>query len=184
MITTSRDEPETLSEKPGSGVAVSVRSISKVYRIWSTPAARLTGSLLEIGKRLLWPRRRKTVGATKESGSRSYRNFHALKDISFDLKQGESLGIIGLNGSGKSTLLQIIAGTLQSSKGEVKVSGRIAALLELGSGFSPEFTGKENVYLNASLLGLSKKIIDSKYQDIVAFSDIGEFIDQPVKTYS
>ena len=184
MITTSPDEPDTLSGKPRDVTTVSARSISKLYRIWSTPTARLTGPLTEACKRLLGARAKKAIKAKEPSRSKSYRNFHALKDISFDLNQGESFGIIGLNGSGKSTLLQIIAGTLQATKGEVKVSGRVAALLELGSGFCPEFTGKENVYLNASLFGLSKQEIDQKYDEIVSFADIGEFIDQPVKTFS
>ncbi|MBG31020.1 MAG: ABC transporter ATP-binding protein [Opitutae bacterium] len=140
--------------------------------------------MLEASKRLLRLKSKKRTEVKKQSEGQSYRNFHALKDISFDLNKGESLGIIGLNGSGKSTLLQIIAGTLQASEGEVEVAGRVAALLELGSGFSPEFTGKENVYLNASLLGLSKRETEAKYQQIVDFADIGEFIDQPVKTYS
>ena len=110
--------------------------------------------------------------------------FHALSDVSLKLRKGESLGIIGLNGSGKSTLLQIISGTLEATLGTVRTSGRIAALLELGSGFNPDFTGKENIYLNATILGLSQSEIDTKYDDIVAFADIGEFIDQPIRTYS
>lgn len=108
----------------------------------------------------------------------------ALTDISFELMQGESLGIIGLNGSGKSTLLQIIAGTLQPSSGHVEVSGRVAALLELGSGFDPEFTGRENVFLNAAILGLTRAEIEERYDEIVAFADIGDFVNRPVKTYS
>ena len=110
--------------------------------------------------------------------------FQALRNISFNLPKGESLGIIGLNGSGKSTLLQIVAGTLESTKGTSKAKGRVAALLELGSGFNPEFTGKENIYLNATILGLSQAEIDEKYQDIVTFADIGPFINEPVRTYS
>ena len=114
----------------------------------------------------------------------STKPFKALDDISFWLNKGESIGIIGLNGSGKSTLLQIIAGTLQPSKGNIQVCGRVAALLELGSGFNPEFTGIENIYLSASILGLSKKQIDSKVGKITEFADIGDFINQAVKTYS
>jgi len=108
----------------------------------------------------------------------------ALENISFEIAAGDSLGIIGLNGSGKSTLLQIIAGTLQPSSGRVEITGRVAALLELGSGFDPEFTGRENVFLNATILGLNRKEIEDRYDAIVSFADIGEFIDRPVKTYS
>ncbi len=108
----------------------------------------------------------------------------ALENVSFTLDRGDSLGIIGLNGSGKSTLLQIIAGTLSASAGEVETRGRIAALLELGSGFDPEFTGKENVYLNAAILGLTEQEVDARYDSIVSFADIGDAIDHPVKTYS
>lgn len=113
-----------------------------------------------------------------------YREFWAVTDISFSIKKGETVGIIGRNGSGKSTLLQIICGTLKPTTGTVKTYGRVAALLELGSGFNPEFTGHENVFLNASLLGLSNKQIHQRFNDIVAFADIGDFVDQPVKTYS
>lgn len=110
--------------------------------------------------------------------------YQALNGITFNLKRGESLGIIGLNGAGKSTLLQILSGVIKPSSGQIKVSGKIAALLELGNGFNPDFTGKENVYLNASLFGLNKEEIDSRYESILEFSEIYEFIDQPIKTYS
>lgn len=116
--------------------------------------------------------------------SQSFRNFHALKNISFTVRRGESVGIIGRNGSGKSTLLQIIAGTLMPTEGEVTVNGSVAALLELGSGFNPEFTGRENVYMNAAIRGMSKEETDAKFGEIVAFADIGDFVDQPTKTYS
>lgn len=113
-----------------------------------------------------------------------YTPFWALKNISFEINKGEAIGIIGRNGSGKSTLLQVLCGILMPTSGSVKVDGRIAALLELGAGFNPEFTGKENVYLNAAILGFSKKDMDERYDDIVEFAEIGGFIDKPVKTYS
>ena len=121
-----------------------------------------------------------------QSGKRLYdvKCFNALNDISFSVKKGESLGIIGLNGSGKSTLLQIISGTMQPSKGSVYLNGKVAALLELGSGFNPEFTGLENIKLSASLHGLGKREIRSKLDSIIEFADIGDFIHQPIKTYS
>lgn len=118
-------------------------------------------------------------------GQRQYfREFWALKDVSFTIKKGESIGILGKNGSGKSTLLQIIAGVLSPTCGTLKTQGRIAALLELGSGFNPEFTGRENAYLNGAILGLSKKEMDERMPEIEAFADIGNFFDQPVKLYS
>ena len=113
-----------------------------------------------------------------------YKEFWALRDISFEVKQGETFGIIGRNGSGKSTLLQTIAGTVHPTVGDVQVSGRVSALLELGSGFNPEFTGRQNVFLNGRILGLTQQEIENKFNEITAFADIGDFLDQPVKTYS
>ena len=113
-----------------------------------------------------------------------YRDFNALRGISFRVPQGESFGIIGRNGSGKSTLLQIIAGTLQPTTGSVQVNGRVAALLELGSGFNPDFTGRENIFLNAAVHGLARSEVEERFDSIAAFADIGDFLDQPVKTYS
>jgi lipopolysaccharide transport system ATP-binding protein len=117
-------------------------------------------------------------------GRRLYREFWALRHVSFEVAPGESVGIIGRNGSGKSTLLQLIAGTLAASEGRVEVSGRVCALLELGSGFNPEFTGRENVFLNGAILGMSRAQMQARLDEIAAFADIGEFLDQPVKTYS
>lgn len=144
---------------------VVAESVSKCYRVYDHPRDRL---------------RQAFVGERRKL----YREFWALRDVSFQLHPGQTLGIIGRNGSGKSTLLQMLCGTLTPSAGEVRTRGRIGALLELGSGFNPEFTGRENVYLNASLLGLSKAETDGHLDRILAFADIGEFIDQPVKTYS
>jgi lipopolysaccharide transport system ATP-binding protein len=163
-----------------SELAISVNNVSKAYTIWRDPAARLKHPLLNLAGELFPPLRKKID--TKLHGLCS--EFYALRDISFDVKKGESVGIIGRNGSGKSTLLQIIAGTLQPTQGSVTVHGRVAALLELGSGFNPEFTGRENVYLNASILGLTREETDARFTKIEAFADIGDFINQPVKTYS
>lgn len=148
----------------GSSV-IRADGLGKCYKIYENPKARI--------KQALWRGRKQY-----------YREFWALRNVSFELKRGESLGIIGRNGSGKSTLLQLICGTLTATEGNVSTKGRIAALLELGSGFNPEFTGLENVYLNASLLGFSKDETDATIDEILAFADIGSFIDQPVKTYS
>lgn len=148
-----------------SEIAIHVDSVSKCFQIYDKPRDRLMQMLVR--------------------GRRQYfREFWALKNVSFEIRKGETVGVIGRNGSGKSTLLQIICGTLSPTSGEVQTSGRIAALLELGSGFNPEFTGRENVYLNGAVLGLSKEEIDARYDSIVAFSEIGDFVDQPVKTYS
>jgi len=163
-----------------SDLAISVTNVSKAYTIWRDPAARLKHPLLNLAGELFPPFRKKIDA--KLHGLCS--EFYALRDISFDVKKGESAGIIGRNGSGKSTLLQIIAGTLQPTCGSVTVHGRVAALLELGSGFNPEFTGRENVYLNASILGLTHQETDARFEKITAFADIGDFINQPVKTYS
>ncbi len=157
---------------------IKVSNISKTYLIWKTPLSRL---LVPLAIRIL---RQFFPAYCAQLLRRNCQQIQALNDVSFTVREGESLGIIGLNGSGKSTLLQIIAGTLQATQGSVEVKGRIAALLELGSGFDPEFTGRENVYINAAILGLSRIEIDARYDDIVAFADIGDFIERPVKTYS
>lgn len=147
-----------------SDSAISVHDVCKVYHIYDRPQDRLKQAFLR--------------------NRRLYHEFWALRGVSMDVRRGETVGIIGRNGSGKSTLLQIICGTLQPSAGTVAVRGRVSALLELGSGFNPDFTGRENVYLNASILGLSRSEIDEVYDEIVGFADIGEHISQPTKTYS
>jgi lipopolysaccharide transport system ATP-binding protein len=162
---------------------ISVQNVGKMYRIWESPADRLLSPMQE-GIASLLPANSIIAKGLSQRAARNYRDFHALQDISFTVRRGESVGIIGRNGSGKSTLLQIIAGTLQPTEGKVKVNGRVAALLELGSGFNPQFTGRENVYLNAAVLGLSRLEIDARFDAIAAFADIGDFIEQPVKIYS
>ncbi len=156
-----------------SEIAIKVTNLSKCYQIYGQPHDRL--------KQSLYPRLQRWLGKTEQQ---YYREFWALKEVSFEVRRGETVGIIGRNGSGKSTLLQMICGTLNPSGGEVQTHGRIAALLELGSGFNPEFTGRENVFLNAAVLGLSHEETASRFADIEAFADIGDFIEQPVKTYS
>lgn len=145
---------------------ITVTGLAKTYRIYSKPYHRLL------------------QGAPLVGGSRWYSEFHALRRVELNVAAGETVGIIGRNGSGKSTLLQLICGTLHPTAGQVSVKGRVAALLELGAGFNPEFTGRENVFLNGAVLGLSRLEMESKLHEILAFADIGDFIDRPVKTYS
>lgn len=154
-------------------IAIRINNLSKCYSIYDRPQDRLKQSIM--------PRFKRLIGRQPQN---YYHEFWALRDVSFEVKKGETVGIIGRNGSGKSTLLQIICGTLTPTSGTVETNGRVAALLELGSGFNPEFTGRENVYLNGAVLGLSKEEIDTRFDDIASFADIGEFIDQPVKMYS
>jgi lipopolysaccharide transport system ATP-binding protein len=153
--------------------AIKVEGLGKCYQIYNTPGDRLKQIVASPLRRLL-----------HMPTMRYCREFWALKDVSFEVKKGETVGIVGRNGSGKSTLLQLICGTLSPSSGIVSTRGRIAALLELGSGFNPEFTGRENVYLNAAVLGLKPDEIEARFNSIAAFADIGDFIDQPIKTYS
>lgn len=152
-------------DAPKPDCLIELSGVGKRYELFDQPSDRL--------KQLLWGRWR-TWG----------RHFWALQDVNFSVRQGEVLGIVGRNGAGKSTLLQLICGTLTPTVGTVSVRGRIAALLELGAGFNPDFSGIENVYLNAALLGLSRAEVDEKLDDILAFADIGAFVHQPVKTYS
>jgi lipopolysaccharide transport system ATP-binding protein len=154
-------------------IAIRVQNLSKCYHIFDAPRDRL--------KQFVIPRLQGLVG---QMPKQYFREFWALKDVSFDITKGETVGIIGRNGSGKSTLLQLICGTLAPTRGTVQTNGRIAALLELGSGFNPEFTGRENVCISCALLGLTPAEAEAKFDDIAVFADIGDFIEQPVKTYS
>ncbi len=142
---------------------LTVQSLSKYYRQYPSPRAKLKEALL---------------------GVKCHEEYWALRDVSFDLKKGESLGIIGDNGAGKSTLLKLVAGTLRPSTGKVVCSGRLTAILELGAGFHPDFSGRENTYFAASLMGISKKEMDEYFDEIVSFAELEDFIDRPVKTYS
>lgn len=164
--TPSNPEDKTISPQSPDNSIARVHQLGKMYHLYNRQMDRL--------KQVLLGRLGRNYG----------RPFWALKDISFEIKKGETFGIIGRNGSGKSTLLQIMAGILQPTSGQVTIHGRVAALLELGSGFNPEFTGRENVILNGMILGLSRSGIEEKLPQIVEFADIGDFIDQPVKLYS
>lgn len=146
-------------------LAINIKNITKTYTLYGSHADRV--------KETFHPLRKKY-----------HRPFNALTNVSFDVRKGETLGIIGRNGSGKSTLLQTICGILQPTSGSIEVNGRISALLELGAGFNPEFTGRQNVYINGAILGLKHEVIDACFDEIATFADIGDFIDQPVKTYS
>ena len=159
--------------------AISVEGVSKVFHVYEKPADRLAQMFLPKVGRLVPGR-----GGSRWESLRFSKEFWALRDLSFEVKKGDSLGIIGRNGSGKSTLLQIIAGTLMPTTGSARVNGRVAALLELGSGFNPEFSGRENVILNGMILGLTQREILERFDDIAAFADIGEFLDVPIRNYS
>jgi ABC-type polysaccharide/polyol phosphate transport system ATPase subunit len=148
-------------------IAISVKNVSKTFRIPHEKVSSLRGA---------------AVNAFK--GNKGFEEFKALDDVSFEVKKGEFFGIIGRNGSGKSTLLKILAGIYQTDKGSIKIDGRISPFLELGIGFNPELSGRDNVYLNATVLGMSKKEIDKKFDSIVAFSELERFIDQKLKNYS
>jgi lipopolysaccharide transport system ATP-binding protein len=156
-----------------SDIAINVQHLDKHFHLYASPRARIQHYLSKPIRRLfgLQP-------------TQHYKEFRALSDISLTIKKGESIGILGRNGAGKSTLLQIISGTLTPTNGTVDINGRVAALLELGSGFNMEFTGRENVVMNCALLGLSKQQTAACLDTIIDFSEIGDFIDQPVKTYS
>ena len=161
-----------------------VKDVCKTFVTWATPAQRLIAPALHRAGSLL---AQAAPGLSERLHAAARRRMHvheALHGIDFELQRGEALGIIGLNGSGKSTLLQIIAGVLPPTSGRVETHGRVAALLELGSGFNPELTGRENIYINGAILGLATARIDALLDDIISFADIGDYIDQPVKTYS
>lgn len=161
------------SAKPGQLPAIRARHLEKRYRLYDSPMARL--------KEWCWRPLNKALGRKLPP---YYQPFTALKDIDLEIWPGQTVGVIGRNGSGKSTLLQLISGTLFASQGEVEVNGRVAALLELGAGFNPEFTGRENVYIYAAVMGLEREQVTQRFDAIAAFADIGDFIDQPVKAYS
>ena len=146
-------------------VAIKAEHLTKIYKIYERDIDRLKETFHPFNKRYS-------------------KDFYALNDVSFEIKRGENVGLVGKNGAGKSTLLKIITGVLTPSGGTIKVNGRIASLLELGAGFNPEMTGVENIYMNGLLMGHSREVMDAKVDDIIAFADIGEFINQPVKTYS
>lgn len=156
-----------------SDIAIRVKNLSKCYQIYERPVDRL--------RQLFLPKIQSFLG---QKPRQYYREFWALRDVSFEIRRGETVGIIGRNGSGKSTLLQMICGTLSQSSGSIHANGRVAALLELGSGFNPEFTGRENVYMNAALLGMGEEEVSEKFDSIANFAEIGEFMERPIKTYS
>ncbi len=182
MRSIAMEEPEVENGGDVSRPFLDVRDVSKMYRLWESPRARLIHGLWS--QVPAWAP--KSLGRLAQARKAALgHDFYALQNIFLELRRGESVAILGRNGSGKSTLLQIICGILQPSGGVVtRDCRRIAALLELGSGFNPEFTGRENVYLNGAVLGLSQGEIDSKFEQILEFAEIDQFIDQPVKTYS
>ena len=152
-------------ENKETNYAIRVKDVSKLYKLYNKPSDRFRDALGLSRKKL-------------------YTEHYALNHISFDVRRGETVGIIGTNGAGKSTILKIITGVLNQTSGDVEINGRISALLELGAGFNMEYTGIENVYLNGTMIGFSKEEIDAKLDDIISFAEIGDFINQPVKTYS
>ncbi|GLR87675.1 ABC transporter ATP-binding protein [Bradyrhizobium iriomotense] len=167
-----------MSEEP----AIDIRELSKAYLVYKKPADRLKQALAP----KLYSVMRPVANLTGKTLTTPmyYDPFWALRPLTLTVRRGETLGVIGRNGSGKSTLLQLLCGTLTPTTGEARTNGRIAALLELGSGFNPEYTGRENIHLNASILGLTPQEVDQRIDEILAFADIGEHVDQPTKTYS
>ena len=151
--------------KEEQSLAIRVKDVTKVYRLYEKPIDRL----------------KETVSITHKN---YHRDFYALNGLSFEVKKGETVGIIGTNGSGKSTILKIITGVLTPTTGTVEVDGKISALLELGAGFNMDYTGIENIYMNGTMMGYTRKEMDAKLQEILDFAEIGDFVYQPVKTYS
>ena len=176
--TTGLSADETMD----ANVAVRVNQVSKAYSMWSSPKARLVRPLLNMAQRVL-PFSQQKVERLQQRIAAMHHDFYALRDVSFEIRKGESWGFVGVNGSGKSTLLKIISGNLLPTTGTVEVDGKVA-ILDYGAGFNGEFTGRENVYLKAAILGLSRREVDARFASIESFAEIGEFIDQPVKTYS
>ncbi len=173
MLNTKHHDVSCPDHAQRAEIAISAQNLGKSHRLWKDPSDRLKQSL------------RSLMARWTPIGNKEYcKEFWALKEITFDVGKGATVGIVGRNGSGKSTLLQIICGTLAPTCGTYETHGRISALLELGAGFNPDFSGRDNVYMNASILGLTKKQTDERYESIAEFADIGEFIDQPVRTYS
>ena len=175
----------------GADAAIRVERVVKTYRVWNSPGDRLYVPAL----RWLQPRlqrvagapnglRRRALDAITRRAERGCDEYTALNDVSIELARGDALGIVGPNGSGKSTLLKIVAGLVQPTSGHVRVNGRTAALLELGSGFNPEFTGRENIYLNGAILGIPQQRLRARFDAIVDFAELEDFIDHPIKTYS
>jgi lipopolysaccharide transport system ATP-binding protein len=165
-----------------SNVAIRASAVTKGFESYERPSDRLKRSVFGLFSKFTPSSSVRQALEKKAQGC--VRTFWALKGVDFEIARGETVGIIGRNGSGKSTLLQIICGTLMQTQGDVQIHGRIAALLELGSGFDAEYTGRENIYMNGQLHGLTREQIDSRLEQIISFADIGHFIDQPVKTYS
>ncbi len=161
----STDSGVLLESRADGNIVIEATNLGKRFEIYARPRDRLLQSLFRGHKQY-------------------FREFWAVSDVTFSVQRGETVGIVGRNGSGKSTLLQLVAGTLTPTTGSVSVSGRVAALLELGSGFNPEYSGRENIFLNGAILGISREAVTRRYAQIVAFADIGAFLDQPVKTYS
>lgn len=180
----SSDRPSDLTATPGLGadpvvaappddIAIRVEGLTKCFQLYDSPGHLLRQQIVARAARLFG-----------RQPPQYFREYWALKGIDFQVRRGETVGIVGRNGAGKSTLLQILCGTLAPTAGVVDIRGRVAALLELGAGFNPEFTGRENVYLNGAILGISRAEIERRFDDIAAFADIGEFIERPVKSYS